>query len=84
MKMSTQQNIDDMSDEEFIAYLISIGRIEVVTEYDGKVRYVETELSPPPREEIQQALDELVAEGKLKEVHGPGWQGPLYLCEFVQ
>ena len=60
------QNIDDMTDEEFIAYLISIGWAEPFVDEDGKVRYAVEEPTAPTREEVERICEDMVAEGVLK------------------
>ena len=63
----TCQNIDDMTDEEFIAYLISIGRAEPFVDEDGKVRYaVFDEPAAITREEVEKICEDLVAKGKVE------------------
>ena len=55
------QNIDDMNDEEFIAYLISMGWA-VPLSRRGKVRYAVEEPTAPTQEEVERICEDMVAE----------------------
>ena len=50
-----------MTDEEFIAYLISMGWAEPFVDEDGKVRYAMEEPTAPTREEVERICEDMVA-----------------------
>ncbi|HEX2520844.1 MAG TPA: hypothetical protein VHP35_01895 [Terriglobia bacterium] len=58
---------DDITDEEFMAYLISMGLAERFVEEDGKVRYaVFDEPRALTRKVVEKICEDLVAKGKVK------------------
>jgi hypothetical protein len=83
--IDTCQNNDDISDEEFIAYLLSIGLAEPFVDEDGKVRYaVFDEPSPVTREEVEKICEDLVEQGELKRFINERGQVAYIHIRFVE